>query len=231
MDFNYINKIEEEILKDVKKEWYPFIIEQRKQPYYHDLIENITRDYQDKIIYPDLYDILRVIKTITPLEIKVVIVGQDPYHNGMADGLAFSSKQAKIPASLKNIFKEIASDVGVENTNADLTNWQKQGVFLINSSLSVLKAQAKSHAKIGWQHFVLNLLKFIDSIDSYIFVLWGKDAQKFEKNLVNAIIIKGLHPSPLAGKGFFNQKYFSRINEILVKQNKTVIEWSTNDEI
>lgn len=231
MDINYINSIEQEILRDIKEAWYPFINSQRTQSYYHDLVDRISVDYQENIVYPDLYDILRVMKCLIPSEIKVVLIGQDPYHNGMADGLAFSSRDSKIPASLKNIFKEIKNDIGIENTSANLSNWQDNGVFLINSALSVLKASPKSHAKIGWQYFVLNLIEYLDSLDTYIFVLWGNDAQRFERHLKNAIVIKGVHPSPLAKQGFFNQKYFSKINEILKKQNKQVIDWSTKDEI
>lgn len=227
----YYNKVEKVLLSDVKSEWYDFLKKQRQEEYYLLLINKLSIDYQDKIIYPKLDAMLRPMKVLAPKDIKVVIVGQDPYHNGMADGLAFSSNGKKIPASLKNIFKEIAQDVGINNISPNLSHWQQQGVFLINSSLSVLEGVPKSHAKIGWQFFVLNLVKYIDSIDQYIFVLWGRDAQQFEQYLNNAIVIKGVHPSPLAGNGFFGQKYFSKINEILKSQNKDVIDWSTKDEI
>lgn len=227
----YTNEIEAILLDGLKEEWYSFIEQQQMNSYYDELIKQLSIDYQNEIVYPKLEWMLRPMKALAPASIKVVIIGQDPYHNGMADGLAFSSSDLKVPASLRNIFKEITSDVGVVNTSPNLAAWQNQGVFLINSCLSVIAGNAKSHAKIGWSDFVLNLVTYLDSLDQYIFVLWGKDAQKFEKYLNNAYVIKGVHPSPLAGKGFFNQKYFSRINEILTKQNKEIIDWSTDNEI
>lgn len=225
------NEIEKILFSDIKSDWLVFIEQQQKLEYYPLLIENLSYDYQTKIIYPSLTNILRPLKSLAIKDIKVVIIGQDPYHNGLADGLAFSSSGQKIPASLRNIFKEIYDDVGIMNTSPNLAYWQQQGVFLINSILSVREGQAKSHAKIGWEYFVLNLIKHIDKNGPYIFVLWGRDAQRFEKYLENAIIIKGIHPSPLAGQGFFKQKYFSQINRILKQQNKAIIDWSTKDEI
>lgn len=225
------NEIEKILFSDIKSDWQVFIEQQQKLAYYPLLIENLSYDYQTKIIYPSLTNILRPLKSLAIKDIKVVIIGQDPYHNGLADGLAFSSSGQKIPASLRNIFKEIYDDVGIMNTSPNLAYWQQQGVFLINSILSVREGQAKSHAKIGWEYFVLNLIKHIDKNGPYIFVLWGRDAQRFEKYLENAIIIKGIHPSPLAGQGFFKQKYFSQINRILKQQNKAIIDWSTKDEI
>lgn len=227
-----INNLEKAILANVKKSWAPFLLEQKSQSYYEPLILKLTDDYCNKTIYPELNDILKPMKLLNPEDIKVVIIGQDPYHTpGVADGLAFSSKQTKIPPSLKNIFKEIQADVGIENSSPNLINWANQGVFLINSVLSVQEGKAKSHHKIGWKDFVVNLIKYIDNRGSYIFVLWGNDAQKYEEYLTNAIVIKGVHPSPLAGGGFFGGKYFSKINYILEKQGKDTIDWRTTNEI
>jgi len=223
-----INNLEKVILANVDKSWAEFLLEQKQQAYYPQLIDNLTNAYVTSTIYPDLKDILKPMKMIKKNDVKVVIIGQDPYHTvGVADGLAFSSKQAQIPPSLKNIFKEIAADVGIVNTSPNLENWAKQGVFLINSVLSVEQGKAKSHHNIGWKDFVVNLIKYIDNDNQLIFVLWGRDAQKYEEYIKHGIIIKGVHPSPLAGGGFFGQNYFSRINTILQEQGKTQIDWRT----
>ncbi|MDF9866550.1 uracil-DNA glycosylase [Bacilli bacterium PM5-3] len=227
-DFEIINDIEKQLLKDIDQSWYSFLKKERNKEYYHNLIEKLTSSYQKTNIYPDLYDILKPMKIISKAEVKVVIIGQDPYHTPLvADGLAFSSKQNKIPPSLKNIFKEIKSDLNIVNESPDLTSWAKQGVFLINSVLSVEENKAKSHHKLGWSDFVINLIKDLDKNIQLIFVLWGNDAQKYEKYLNNAIVIKGVHPSPLARGGFFGGKYFSKINDILKQQNKLPIDWRT----
>ena len=224
-----INNLEKALLANVDKSWSTFLLEQKKLAYYPILINNLTNAYVKSTIYPDLRDILKPMKVMSKEDVKVVIIGQDPYHTpGVADGLAFSSKQTKIPPSLKNIFKEIATDIGIENNSPNLENWAKQGIFLINSVLSVEEGKPKSHHKIGWKDFVVNLLKYLDNEEKIIFVLWGNDAQRYEEYLSNGIIIKGIHPSPLAGGGFFGQKYFSRINEILAKQNKEEIDWRTD---
>lgn len=228
MAVKIINNLEKAMLAKVDKSWGPFLIEQKELSYYEDLINNLTNAYVSTTIYPDLSDILKPMKILNVDDIKVVIIGQDPYHTpGVADGLAFSSKQEKIPPSLKNIFKEIKDDVGIDNTSPNLENWAYQGVFLINSVLSVERGKAKSHHRLGWRDFVINLIEYIDNEKQCIFVLWGNDAQKYEQYIKNGIIIKGVHPSPLAGGGFFGEHYFSRINEILKKQGKAEIDWST----
>ena len=227
-EIKVINNLERALLANVDKSWSTFLLEQKAMDYYEPLINNLTAKYLESVIYPDIRDILRPMKMIKSDDVKVIIIGQDPYHSpGVADGLAFSSKQKQIPPSLKNIFKEIKADLGIENTSPSLENWSKQGVFLINSVLSVQQGQAKSHHKIGWQTFVINLIQYLDQQGQYIFVLWGNDAQKYAQYLHNGIIIKGVHPSPLAGNGFLGGRYFSRINEILKQQGKNTIDWRT----
>jgi uracil-DNA glycosylase len=224
-------QVEKNLFAGIDSSWYGFLFEQKALPYYQELLEKLTAACNSEIVYPSLNNMLRPMKELGISDIKVVIIGQDPYHTrGVADGLAFSSLLPKIPPSLKNIFKEIEDDVGVVNVSPNLENWSKQGIFLLNSILSVSEGQAKSHHNFGWQNFVLNLVKKIDD-QGVIFVLWGNDAQKFEKYLSKSIIIKGAHPSPLAGGRFFNQHYFSKINEILSKQNHQPIDWRTSNEV
>lgn len=226
-----MNNITKDLMMDIDSEWMVFMDEQINLPYFNLLLKKLEKEYQTKFIYPEVYDILKPMKLSKLNDIKVIVIGQDPYHTPyVADGLAFSSKQNKIPPSLKNIFIEIKADVGIDNIVPDLSLWAKQGVFLLNTVLTVEKGKAKSHSKIGWNDFVVNLIKYLDNNDEYVFVLWGNDAQKYQKYLNNAHVITGFHPSPLAQGKFFNGKYFSRINECLRKQNKDIIDWRTSND-
>lgn len=215
-------------MKTINASWQEFIKQECQQDYFKKLNDTLNAEYGKKSIYPDFKDILRPLKEIRVHEIKVVIIGQDPYHTpGVADGLAFSSKAGKIPPSLKNIFKEIKNDVGVENSNPDLSNWSQQGVFLINSILSVEKGKPKSHHNIGWEHFVRHLIEYIDNHCFCVFVLWGNLAKSYRDVIKNNYIIEGYHPSPLAGDRFFGQNYFSKINDFLQENSIKPIDWRT----
>jgi uracil-DNA glycosylase len=210
------------------KTWQDFISQESKKDYFNKLNDTLNNEYRTKQIYPDFKDILRPLKEIKLHEIKVVIIGQDPYHTpGVADGLAFSSKASKIPPSLKNIFLEIKDDLGIENTNPDLSKWSKQGVFLINSILSVEQGKPKSHHKIGWEHFVRALIKYIDEHCFCVFVLWGNLAKSYQSVIKNNHIITGYHPSPLAGGRFLGERYFSKINTYLMANDIKPIDWRT----
>lgn len=215
-------------MKTVNSSWQAFIGQELKKDYFNKLNKTLNNEYSRKTIYPDFKDILRPLKEIKVHEIKVVIIGQDPYHTpGVADGLAFSSKAGKVPPSLRNIFKEINDDLGIDNTNPDLSNWSKQGVFLINSILSVEKGKPKSHHKIGWENFVRDLIKYIDDNCFCVFVLWGNLARSYRDIIKNNYIIEGYHPSPLAGDRFFGQRYFSKINDYLLENSIKPIDWRT----
>jgi uracil-DNA glycosylase len=163
--------------------------------------------------------------------VKVVILGQDPYHGpGQAMGLSFSvPKGIKLPASLKNIYKEIDADIGFQNPgHGDLTSWADQGVLLLNAMLSVERGKAGSHRNIGWQLFTDAVIRKIsEKKEGVIFLLWGNFA-KSKKKLVNEFkhyVLESPHPSPLAGGGFFGNNHFSKTNELLLQQNKKPINW------
>ncbi|WEV45566.1 uracil-DNA glycosylase [Streptococcaceae bacterium ESL0687] len=201
--------------------WEPFFNQERAKDYYKKLEENVKNAYEKELVYPALADIFRAYD-LTPLDdVKVVILGQDPYHNGQATGLAFSVHQGeKLPPSLRNIFKELYDDLGIVRENGDLTDWARQGVFLLNTSLTVLAHKPASHANIGWTPFVENTIKYLNSRNkNIIWVLWGKHAEKYE-TFMDGVIIKSAHPSPFsARRGFFGSHPFSQINNIL-KANK-----------
>ena len=196
-----------------------------------DLIDDVMSkiDFKNKIIYPLKKNIFKTYE-LTPYEnIKVVIIGQDPYHNeGQAQGLAFSVPYGfKIPPSLVNIYKELKDDLSIENTTGDLTSWAEQGVFLINTSLTVEKKLPMSHTKLGWYSLVIDSIKAINEKDFVIFVLWGGEAKKFKKYISNHhVIIETAHPSPLSCyRGFYGSKPFSKINESLINNHIEPINW------
>lgn len=192
-----------------------------------DMLDNST-----KTIYPSPENIFRVFD-INPQDIKVVILGQDPYYNpGQAMGLAFSvNPNVKTPKSLINIFKELKSDLGVERTNPDLSDWQKQGVFLLNTALSVPEKEPNKH-KNYWKNFTNDLIQYLTEVNpNIVYIMWGNNAkvfgQKIEKRLNSKDLIHyAPHPSPLSAyQGFFNSKPFSCTNQKLKELGKTEIKW------
>ncbi len=184
-----------------------------------------------KEIYPPGALIFKAFE-LTPVgKLKVVILGQDPYHNpDEAMGLCFSvPKNVKVPPSLKNIYKEINSDIGCNiPLHGDLTYWASQGVLLLNAFLSVEKNKPLSHSTIGWQDFTNQVISTISNqLDGIVFLLWGNFA-KSKINLVDTnkhLVLQSAHPSPLAGKAFFNNHHFSQTNAYLTSKNKTIIDW------
>ena len=196
------------------------------------LNEFLNFEYDAKIIYPSRENIFTALKLTSYKNVKVVIIGQDPYHEpNQAHGLAFSVLDGiKLPPSLKNIYKEIEEDLGIEmSSSGNLTNWAKQGVLLLNNVLTVREHEANSHKKKGWE-FVTNKIveKLNDRDDAVIFVFWGNNAKEKQKLITNPhhIVLTAPHPSPLSAyHGFFGCKHFSMINEILRKNNKEEINW------
>ncbi len=157
---------------------------------------------------------------------KVVILGQDPYYqNGVANGLAFSvNSGCKLPSSLKNIFKELKNDLGIIRTNGDLTDWKNQGVMLLNTSLTVEEGKPGSHIN-KWKYFTKDLIKDLGNNRDLIWVLWGNHARSYKK-YIKGPVIESSHPSPLAARhSFFGSKPFSKVNELLEKQDKGEIKW------
>lgn len=193
---------------------------------------NIKTEY-NKDIYPKKESIFKALE-LTPLkDVKVVILGQDPYHGeGQANGLSFSvNKGIKLPPSLRNIYKELEQDLGIPTpTHGDLTNWSKQGVLLLNSVLTVEKGKPGSHKNMGWQEYTDGIIKQIsEEKENIVFILWGKYAESKKELIDNNKhkIIISTHPSPFsARKGFFGSKPFSRTNNYLKEHNKKEIDWN-----
>lgn len=178
-------------------------------------------------IYPQKENIFRIFKKITPNKIKVVILGQDPYHNGNAVGFAFSVENAKINPSVKNIYKELEKEgFYLPNKNGDLSHWVDQGVFLLNTALTVRESQAESHLNL-WNEFTNILIKYLDELPGkFIFVLWGNNAQKYSNLITNHKILKSSHPSPFScDRGFFGNDHFKLINKHLLENNMGEIKW------
>ena len=186
---------------------------------------------KNKEISPDIDNIFKAFEYCSFTSTKVVIFGQDPYfQKGLANGLAFSVKSNKaLPASLRNIYKEIEKDVGTSlNNDGCLKSWANQGVLLLNSSLTVEVGKPGSHSKIGWQDFIYDVLKVLNRKENIVFILWGNDAKKYidyidqNKNF----ILSSAHPSPLSSyRGFFGCKHFSKCNKYLESKNISPINW------
>jgi uracil-DNA glycosylase len=220
-------------MNTVNMTWQDFFEEEKSKEYYKSLIKSIDNAYITTRVFPPKEKIFNAFN-LTPLSnLKVVLLGQDPYHGeGQAQGLAFSTPpNVKNPPSMKNILKEIESDLQRESVceDGDLNSWAKDGVLLINAILTVEEAKAKSHHKIGWEQFTDNLIKFISTnCKDIVFILWGASAIKKEKiiDLNKHHILKGVHPSPLSSyRGFFGCKHFSRTNNILKQCGKSGIKW------
>ena len=185
----------------------------------------------ENVIYPNADDIYNAFRKTSYADAKVVILGQDPYHEeGQANGLAFSVNNGmKAPPSLKNIFKELQDDVGGKlRTNTDLTDWAEQGVFLLNSSLTVIEGRPNSMADI-WNTFTDSIIKLLNNKEKpIVFVLWGKNARD-KKKLIDTnkhFIVESAHPSPLSAyRGFFGSKPFSKVNEYLISTGQVPIDW------
>ena len=214
--------------------WKQALKEEFEKPYFDQIVNFLkTERSAGKTTFPSGPNIFNAFNKTPFDKVKVVILGQDPYHGiGQAHGLSFSVLPGiKIPPSLQNIFKEIKADIGVENSPnfGDLTHWAEQGILLLNAALTVRNGEPMSHAKIGWAQFTDAVIKTIsDKKENVIFLLWGKFAQD-KQVLINTdshYILKAAHPSPLsAHNGFFGCKHFSKTNEILVKQGENPIDW------
>ena len=213
-----------------------FVEEQKKQEYYMTLKERIDNEYASNTIFPPKKEIFRCLNLTSYDDVKVVILGQDPYHEkGQANGLAFSVRPGvQVPPSLVNIFKECHDDVGIRiPNNGDLTAWAKQGVLLLNNVLTVREHQANSHRFYGWEIFTLNVVKLLNAREKpMVFILWGKNAIEKEKYIDTSkhLVLKSVHPSPLSAyRGFLGSKPFSKTNAFLVKTGQTPIDWQIQD--
>lgn len=213
-------------------QWLDALQGEFKKPYYHSLFKTINEEYKTRQIFPPADDVFNAFH-FTPLnEVKVVILGQDPYHNqGQAHGLCFSVKKGvEIPPSLVNIYQELHDDLGcyIPN-NGYLEKWARQGVLLLNTVLTVRAHQANSHRNIGWEEFTDAAIRVLDDQDQpMVFILWGRPAQAKKRMLHNTahLILEAPHPSPLsARRGFFGSKPFSQTNAFLESRGLSPIDW------
>ena len=212
--------------------WDEILAEEMQKDYYQELLAFVQKRREEVSVFPEEKNVFRALE-LTPFEsVKVVILGQDPYHGfGQAHGLSFSvQKGIPLPPSLRNIYKELQEDLGGElPTEGDLSHWAKQGVLLLNTVLTVEEGNANSHKGMGWERLTNRLIESLNELNHpVIFILWGKPAQDKEKLITNPshVILKSPHPSPLSAyRGFFGSKPFSRINDILIQQGQTPIRW------
>lgn len=220
----------------LEKGWKKALVEEFGAEYMKELKKKLAEEMKAGIvIYPPVKQVFNAFN-LTPFDkVKVVILGQDPYHGtGQAHGLSFSvPDEVKPPPSLANIFKEIESDLGVKipKTNGNLGNWAKQGVLLLNAILTVRADSPASHRNLGWEKLTDAVIKTLsDKKERLVFLLWGKFAQEKE-NLIDTskhLVLKAPHPSPFsAHSGFFGCKHFSKTNDYLLKTDQTPIEWAT----
>ena len=216
----------------IEQSWKNALADEFGKPYFESLVRFLHKEKADgQVIYPPGSQIFRAFD-LTPVEqVKVVILGQDPYHGpGQAHGLSFSVP-AGVPAppSLKNIFREIETDLGVRMSgHPDLEKWARQGVLLLNAVLTVRGGQAASHSKIGWQEFTDAVIKYIsDNCEGVVFMLWGNFARTKAELIDHSrhVVLEAAHPSPLAHGAFFGCRHFSRANEALVSFGRTPIDW------
>ena len=213
-------------------EWASFLDEDIKSDNFINIDNFLQNEYKKKTIYPSYENIFRAFNLLQPSEVKVVIIGQDPYHGeNQANGLAFSvCDRCIIPPSLKNIFKELIDDIGCSYpANGNLTKWAIQGILLINTILTVEQAKANSHKDIGWEMFTDSVIKKLSlEYKNIVFILWGNPSQK-KASLIddnNHLIIKSPHPSPLSSyRGFFGSKPFSQTNKYLLESGRKEIDW------
>ena len=216
----------------INKTWDPILETEFKSDYFRKLGIFVKNEYKHKVIFPKYENIFNALRYTDYKDIKVVIIGQDPYHGeNEAHGLSFSVKNGiKRPPSLNNIFKELYDDLGIVKHNNDLTCWAKEGVLLLNSIMTVEKDKPLSHKDKGWEIFTDNIIRAINKKDTpVVFVLWGSYARSKKYLITNKkhYIIESAHPSPLsANRGFFKSKPFSKINKFLKDNNLGEIDWS-----
>ncbi len=216
----------------INKNWDIVLKEEMNKEYFKKLGIFVKNEYKNKICYPQYKDIFNALRYTDYDEVKVVILGQDPYHGeNEAHGLSFSVRDdVRRPPSLNNIFKELESDLGIKKNNNDLTNWAKQGVLLLNSIMSVVKDTPLSHKEKGWEIFTDEIIKKLNDREKpIVFILWGGYARSKKKLISNKnhYIVESVHPSPLSAyNGFFGSKPFSKTNNFLISKNITPIDWS-----
>jgi uracil-DNA glycosylase len=220
--------------EQISQDWKDALNQEFEKDYFLKIEKRLDADIQSGIeVYPQIKNIFRALELTSLSHLKVVILGQDPYHTpGMATGLSFSvPKGQKLPPSLKNIYKELQTDFDCSiPMHGCLENWAKQGVLLLNTCLTVQKGVAYSHSNIGWQIFTNFILQVINAQCNHIvFILWGKHAHQYKQYISASkhLVLESAHPSPLsAHNGFWNSKPFSKTNDWLIAHDRDAIDWS-----
>ena len=215
----------------INNDWDKVIADELKKDYFKNLGIFVKKEYKEKVIYPPYNDIFNALRYTDYFDVKVVILGQDPYHgDGEAHGLSFSVLDGvRRPPSLNNIFKELYNDLNILRNENNLTDWAKQGVLLLNSIMTVVKDSPLSHKNVGWEQFTDNIIKKLNEREKpVVFILWGSYARSKKELITNHhhLIIESAHPSPLsASRGFFGSKPFSRTNKFLKENNIEEVKW------
>ncbi|MBZ9684852.1 uracil-DNA glycosylase [Clostridium estertheticum] len=223
-------------MNDLLNDWNELLLEEFNSEYFLNLKNFLKKEYETHQIYPEVQNIFNALKYTAYKDVKVVILGQDPYHgDGQAHGLSFSVRSGvSIPPSLSNIYKELNSDIGcyIPN-NGYLKKWCDEGVLLLNTVLTVRAGEANSHKNKGWEHFTNKIITLLnDKTEPIVFILWGNNAQSKQFLITNPIhyIIKSVHPSPLSSyRGFFNSKPFSNTNDFLILHGKLPVNWQIDN--
>ena len=216
----------------IHNDWDLILKQEFEQPYMKELFNQLHQQYETEVVYPPKNEVFHAFQLTPYSEVKVVILGQDPYHGpGQAQGYSFSvPSDFPLPPSLQNMYKELENEYGVPvHRTGDLTDWARQGVLLMNTILTVEEHKPLSHQDMGWQNFTNEALRWINEKDGpVVFLLWGAKAIQSKKLLTNPkhLILTSPHPSPLSAyRGFFGNNHFKLANEYLVKNNETPIQW------
>lgn len=219
----------------LNNDWDEILAPEFQKDYYLNLRQFLKSEYSTRTVYPPMFDIYNAFRYTPYSKVRVVIIGQDPYHEkGQAHGLCFSVGQnVKIPPSLLNIYKELYDDLGIPPANhGTLTKWAQQGVLLLNTSLTVREGQANSHRGKGWEIFTDNVIKILNERPEPIaFILWGRNARDKKAFITNRnhAVFEAAHPSPLSAyNGFFGCRHFSKVNAFLKSQGYEEIDWNLN---
>lgn len=225
-------------MNNINKSWQEFFEQECNKPYFEELMDKVKKEYAEHTCYPAYDNIFNAFALTGADKVKVVILGQDPYHGpGQAQGLSFSVPAGqKLPPSLVNMGKELESEMGypcIAPAQGDLTKWAEQGVLLLNTTLTVREHEAASHSKLGWGTFTDAVISYIDEQSRpIVFMLWGSHAQKKKELLSNPnhLALCSAHPSPLsASRGFFGNGHFKKANEWLIEQREEPIDWKLTD--
>ena len=220
----------------INNDWDNVIGQEFEKEYYIKLRDFLKKEYSTQTIYPNMYDIYNALRLTPYSDVKVVILGQDPYHGaGQAHGLCFSVQRGvKLPPSLQNIYKEIESDIGAKMPlHGDLTSWAKQGVLLLNTTLTVREGRPQSHLGQGWEILTdIIIQRLNESPKPIVYILWGSNARSKKKYITNKnhLVLETVHPSPLSAyNGFFGCKHFSKANEFLGLNGIEPVNWTSLD--